>query len=579
MTVWNKSSPLLFCACFWCLWGCLFLNYDREKTTENTDSLFVNEVVSRPWGGGTDWIELYAAGSKSVNLASYSLRDDNSDHQRAGLPDRELKPGEFLVIIANDSGSGGGGYSVPFKLGSADAVTLFKNDAIVDELDWVDGDAPQGGSFGRYPDGTGNPATLIPTPGRPNILYDSSGPPLDTLYEYGGTSGQLFEDTSIYAYELEFYTPDWQTQLELNYLNGELYLPARLTFGNLVIDSIGVRYKGNSSFMRSRNTPKKPLKFRFDSFKNISFYGLRYLNFSNCVSDPTFMREKIAYDIVRQYLPAPRTAYANIYIEGKLLGLYMQIEQVDEIFIGKHFSDNQGDLFKAGDNGAPMEYLGADPAGYVEHFELKTNAAIDDWSGFITFLDKLNNAPAEAFIDSLGGCLNLDYAIRHIAFNMAVSHFDSYTGSGRNYYLYDDPPSGRFHMLHWDLNEAFGAYTNSWDVVAVDLVNIPNLDNRPLTRRILENDSLKQVYLAYVAEFINGPAHPDSVAARADRIKPLINSHVQADSNKLYSYEDFNANIETDVTITSGITGAVIPGIKSFSVNRNAELQRQLAGY
>ena len=42
--------------------------------------------------------------------------------------------------------------------------------------------------------------------------------------------------------------------------------------------------------------------------------------------------------------------------------------------------------------------------------------------------------------------------------SLAISNFDSYTGSGRNFYLYDDLTSGKFKMMPWDLNESFGAY-------------------------------------------------------------------------------------------------------------------------
>lgn len=376
---------------------------------------------------------------------------------------------------------------------------------------------------------------------------------------------------------MHFYVTGWADSLEYNYENGEVYMPAQLTYGGMVLDSIGVRYKGHSSYMLSRNTPKKPLKFKFDKYrKDQTFFGLNRLNFSNCVQDPSFMREAISYNIARQYMPAPRTAYANIYIEGELIGFYVQVEQVDKIFLKRYFEDNGFNLYKSSDDGANLEYRGANQSVYESELELKTNEDLNDWSRLITMIDKLNNTPASAFVDTMQNYLNLDNCIRHLAFNMVLSHFDSYTGSGRNFYLYDDKVSGQFNIIPWDFNETFGAYTNNWDVITQDVVNVSNLIQRPLNKRILENDSLKQVYLNYISKMINSPASYDSIAARVDRIKSLIDSCVNADNNKLYSYQNFIDNIENDVYV--GI-GMLVPGIKSFSQKRNASLQAQIAQY
>ena len=57
---------------------------------------------------------------------------------------------------------------VPFKLGSDDSVSLFQEDDLIDKLDWADGEALIGYSYGRYPDGSENTQTLSPTPGYEN---------------------------------------------------------------------------------------------------------------------------------------------------------------------------------------------------------------------------------------------------------------------------------------------------------------------------------------------------------------------------------------------------------------------------
>jgi len=395
----------------------------------------------------------------------------------------------------------------------------------------------------------------------------------------------LFDDAKVNRYELRFYTPNWADSLTYYKSVDEQYLPAQFVFhgaagDSIVLDSIGVRYKGNSSYSFAQNSPKKPFKFRFDKYrKNQRFFGVERLNFSNGAKDPSLMREKIAYDIIRRYMPAPRACYATIAVAGELIGLYTQVEQVDEMFLDRHFGNDDGNLYKSGDDGAALLYKGQNQSSYESDYELKTNESDNDWSGFIMMLDKLNNAPASGFAETAGRCLNLDNCMRYCAFNMVLSNFDSYTGSGRNYYLYDDSVSGRFALIPWDLNLSFGAYANTWNVTTADAVNIPNLSQRPLARRLLQNDSLRQVYLGYIQDMMEGAAGYDSIAAMADRIKALIAPFVRADSNSLHGYADFLTNIESDVILKEGPLQTVIPGIKSFAQKRYANLRTQLSGY
>jgi len=73
---------------------------------------------------------------------------------------------------------------------------------------------------------------------------------------------------------------------------------------------------------------------------------------------------------------------------------------------------------------------------------------------------------------------------------------------------------------------------------------------------------------------IEGAASADSVGIMAEKLKALISSHVFADTNKLYTDQNFIDNIESDVYV--GL-GQVVPGIKAFSQARNVNLASQLS--
>ena len=148
---------------------------DQTETTTSTGTLVINEIVASPSDTTYDWIELYAT-EDIADLSVFSLVDDNADREPQALPAVSLSQGEFIVIQAIDETDTppDSGYYVTFKLGSDDAVTLYENDTAVSVLDWEEGEAAEGFSYGLYTDGTGTAQTLTPTQGAANQTADTS---------------------------------------------------------------------------------------------------------------------------------------------------------------------------------------------------------------------------------------------------------------------------------------------------------------------------------------------------------------------------------------------------------------------
>lgn len=396
---------------------------------------------------------------------------------------------------------------------------------------------------------------------------------------YAATDSTLliFGETQVNNYKIEFYDADYETQLEAQYNAEQDYIPAKFTSGDIVLDSIGVRYKGNSSYNMSKNSEKKPYKIKFDEYiENQSYYGVKKLNFSNCVKDPSMMREVLAYSVARKYMPAPRTAYANLSIGNDLIGLYVQVEQVSKTMLSRHFASNDGNLYKAGDDGTSLAYKGDNSTDYSADLELKTNKTEDDWSRLASFLERLENLENTGYEAELATWADMDNIARNIAFLVVFSQWDSYISSGRNFYLYDDPTSGQFTMIPWDENEAFGSYqaTGNWDAIDMDVSELATT-NKPLYSRLMQSDSLKALYQTYVLDMIRGAASLDSIQAQTTAIKAAISTHVQNDANGLYTYNDFLTNITSD--ISAGRESLL--GVESFIKERAEAIEIQLVDF
>lgn len=385
------------------------------------------------------------------------------------------------------------------------------------------------------------------------------------------SSAILFDDAAVREYTLTFYDNTWKATLTANWAADSGYVAAKFSDGTITLDSVGVRYKGNSSYSSiPASSPKKPLKIKFNEFRSgQTYYGVKMLNYSNGYGDPTFLREKIAYDISRKYLPTPRVNFANIRIGTDVIGLYTQVEQPDKSFLDRWFADATQNLFKAADAGASLVYETADPADYLDNFELKTNETENDFSGLIAFHNVLTNASDSQFCSTYPHFMDGGNVTKFLAFNMVLSHFDSYTGSGRNYYLYQQSKVGFMTLLPWDMNLAFGGYTNGWLVLTQNPLQVSNIASRPLMKKILGCEKLKHEYLYWIKDMIQGYANTDSVKKEMDRLAPIIRPFVELDPNKFYRIGAFDTNLVSNYRASASL---MIPGLIDFSTARNANL-------
>ena len=123
-------------------------------------------------GDTPDWIELYNAGDKAVDLAGWSLSDeivDNSDRGRWTFGHCPLAPGQFvLVFLSGKDRKGGAEMHANFRIASdEEPVLLIKPSGVVADIHPVKC-VPAGLSGGRQPDGEGDWLILDPSPGKSN---------------------------------------------------------------------------------------------------------------------------------------------------------------------------------------------------------------------------------------------------------------------------------------------------------------------------------------------------------------------------------------------------------------------------
>lgn len=387
-----------------------------------------------------------------------------------------------------------------------------------------------------------------------------------------------YDLTVVHEVRLRFAEPDWRSRLEALYLQGEnARLLADLWVDGHSYSQVGVRFKGYSSYAPGRI--KNPFNIKLNEVvRGQNHFGARKLKLSNVTSDPSFLREVLAYAVARPYMPASRAAYANVYVNDTLLGLYTHVEDVGNDFLERAFGSSDNAFFKGnpttvsltGEN-ANLNYLGGDSALYYDRYGCENDHG---WGELVEFMELLCQEP-----DRVHEVLNVDRALWMHAFNYALINFDSYVGYAQNYYLYRDD-NGLWNPILWDLNMAFASfrltdaslYWNGFNIpqaITMDPLmhyHQPSISPRPLMRNLFAEPMHRRMYLAHLRTLVEEEFVSGRYRTLAGQLRELIAPHVQADPHKFFSYADFENNFEQTV---AGIT--TYPGI--------AELMDQRAAY
>jgi hypothetical protein len=377
-------------------------------------------------------------------------------------------------------------------------------------------------------------------------------------------SAQDFYGAGVQEIRIELPYKQWDIKLDsLKKVNSEARALGTAWVNGQKFDSVGVRYKGNSSYFRTRNdTYKKlPINVKLD-FKNKGQKlkdGHTTVKLSNAFLDPSFVREPLAYEMIRKYMPAPQCNFTRVVINGKPYGVYVNSESIDMNFIKKHFGAPVGNIVKCdpdnwkrvrsqsgcpkGEN-ASLTYLNDNAGCYDAFYEVDNPAA---WKQLLNLIKVLNKTP-----DKIETVLDVDQTLWMLALNNAMVNLDSYNGSlSHNYYLWFDTV-GIAHPLIWDLNMSFGGWRRNFsfeemkdeDLIQYQpLAEIENL-KRPLISKLLRVPMYRKIYLAHLKTITSDWLANGQFMTRAQAMMKEVEPWVKQDTLKLYSMTDFQNSMD-----------------------------------
>jgi len=333
-----------------------------------------------------------------------------------------------------------------------------------------------------------------------------------------------------------------------------MWVPATIEFDGNAWNHVGVRYKGNSSLASawSSGSLKMPLKFDFDEFEddypeidNQRFFGFKQLSLANGFSDDTYLRETLTYDTMREAgLVAGRTAFYEVvldYGEGPIsLGIYTVVEVVDDTVIDTAFGDDDGNIYEGDGRGVSLAEGTYDLI--ADSFEKENNEDEADWSDIEALYNALHadtrTADPEQWRADLEAVFDVDTFLNWLAVSAVVQNWDTYGAMTHNFYLYNNPETGRLVWIPWDHNMTFGVGMGMGgrgeradrpggmggrDNVSFDKTEVD--ESWPLIRFLLDDPVYNAKYMDYLAEasaMFDAPAVNARIEEMAEMLRPFI---------------------------------------------------------
>lgn len=392
----------------------------------------------------------------------------------------------------------------------------------------------------------------------------------------------------MHEIRLTFKQPDYWDRLTKNYLGTEVqaeYLEASLTWGQYKFDSVGVRFKGNSSYSGAR-TMKKPFRIKLNEFvKGQKIEGIGAFNLDNGLNDPSLVRESLYFEMATALgLKAPRTNYAALYVNNEYIGLYFLGEVINSDFLKNYFGKDEdtGNLYK-GNIGANFAYLGEDKAPYKEVWEKQTNEGADDWTDLIALCKIIDQTPSAELKAKLEPLMDIDSVLTALALDNATVNLDSYVGLGQNFNVYRRPSDKRWVWLVWDPSLAFGALNmagGSLAELATEYTQTgggfiggggmpagpgggmpnPASATRPLATKLWEIPEYKERYRQIYNSLIGRVFVSDKIVARANILRAMIRPYVSADTQLLNTFAAFDSAMTAPIPAQGGFPGGGQPG-------------------
>ncbi len=317
-------------------------------------------------------------------------------------------------------------------------------------------------------------------------------------------------------------------ELEDNVWDEESH-PARLVVDNTSYD-IGITYRGD----HIRNFPKKSYRIDFGTY-NEEFKG-REVHLNAEYRDPSLIRNKLSFDFFRNIgSVSPDCKHVVIELNGKPMGIYLQLESVDEWFLQKR-QLSYGPIFYATNYHANFSLLTPKrkpKSSLLSGYDRKLGKAEDDLD-LEMLIYKINTISRNDFGEEIAKNMDVKKYLLWLCGVVCTQNFDGFI---HNYALYRNGENGLFEMIPWDYDATWG---RDWDGEMMEYDYVPIEGYNTLTARLLDVKVFRDQYRLILEEILETAFTIEALEPIITNLHRQIRPYITLDPYKKKSIDMFD---------------------------------------
>lgn len=299
-------------------------------------------------------------------------------------------------------------------------------------------------------------------------------------------------------------------------------VPARLKTSKRKYE-IDINYRGS----HIRNFRKKSYEIAF--YKPKIYRGAKVIHLNAEYRDTSLIRNKLSFDFFSDIGNlSPNSRHVLLKLNGKIEGVYLEIESVDERFIAKR-NIPDGAIFYAVDGDANFSLMSDLDKEIKKSLELgyerKYGSPKDD-TYLQEFIFKLNTLSIVEFEKEISKYLNVEQYFRWMAGVILTQNYDGFV---HNYSLYRNGATGQFEIIPWDYDATWGRDVNG-KVMEEDYVPIDGYNT--LSARLLGVVNFRKKYKELLCTIMEQQFSIDYLKPKIERMHQSIRPYVLLDPYK-----------------------------------------------
>ena len=290
------------------------------------------------------------------------------------------------------------------------------------------------------------------------------------------------------------------------------YFKGNVTIGGKLFKNVGLRKKG---LLGSVNAQRPSIKINFDKFgAEQEFEGVSLMTLNNNDTDASLVKQHLAYEMFRKAgIPAPRCNFARVTVNGEYLGVYSHVESVRKDFLKRHFTKASGNLYEGQISDFTEKSAGT--------FDAKINAKKNDRNDLLKATKALA-VPDEQLFDAVGKVINLNDFYRYWAMEGLIGFNDGYSGNQNNFFIYNDPQSGRFKFIPWGADGVFRARSGKASQAGTPM---SVMAEGVVAHRLYKTEKGRERYRSELLKVLDEVWDEQALQAKLDKLTRMLRSH------------------------------------------------------